>query len=186
MTYFLAVASVLATLIIGGCSSDAQAPDQAQAPERFGAPIPTLPLDGTAQTERPCGLLNESQLQAFGLQPDGRIQQLPLGAPACVWQGPGFSREVSAAVIVDRDYLVDTYRSRSMYQVFEPVSVGGQPAVAQQTTAQALTCTVTTGIAVGQAVDVSSTEFGDAPATPCEIARRVAEAVVANLPPLQK
>lgn len=186
MTDLRIVPAVLAALFILGCSAGTPAPNQVPAPERYGAPLPTRSLDGTTQTDRPCGVLSEEQLQSFGLRVDGRVQQLPLGAPACVWEAPGFGREVSVAVIVNRDYLVDTYRSRSNYQVFEPISIVGMPAVAQQTSADALTCTVTTGIAVGQAVDVTSTEFGAQPARPCEVAQRVTETVVANLPPLQK
>ncbi|WP_133826916.1 DUF3558 domain-containing protein [Actinomycetospora succinea] len=184
----MAATAMLAVLFIAGCTADAPppTPTRAPTPDRFGAPVPTRSLDGTALSDRPCNLLAESELQSFGLQARGRLQQLPLGAPACVWEGPGFSREVSAAVIVDRDYLVDTYRTRSTYQVFDAITVGGLPAVAQQTTVEALTCTVTVGIAVGQAVDVTSTEFGTAPAPPCDTARRVAETVVADLPPLQK
>lgn len=186
MTRFPVTATILAALFISSCSTTGPIPVEAPAPNRFGAPVPTRSLDGTARSEQPCRLLSEGELRSFGLQANGRLQRLPLGAPACVWEAPGFGREVSAAVIVNRDFLVDTYRSRANYQVFEPISVRGLPAVAQQTTAEALTCTVTTGIAVGQAVDISSTELGGAPEPPCETARRVADAVVANLPPLQK
>ncbi|WP_373695163.1 DUF3558 domain-containing protein [Actinomycetospora aeridis] len=178
-----AIALVVAVLVVG-CSSQSPEPSPAPAPDRFGAPVPPRSLDGTAHAARPCSLLDSSELRQFGLEANGRVQQLPYGSPACVWSGPGFSREVSVAVVVDRDYLVDTYRSRPTYQVFEPITIDGLPAVAQQTTPTALTCTVTTGIALGQAVDVSSTEFGSQPSPPCETARRVTEVVVSSLPPV--
>lgn len=69
-----------------------------------------------------------------------------------------------------------------MYEYFEPILIAGLPATAQQTTRGALTCTVTTGVGVGQAVDVSATEYGAQPDQPCDTAIRTTEAVLSNLP----
>lgn len=172
----LAFGAVL--LLVGGCGSP---PAAAPAPDRFGAPSPSRSLDATARSGAPCGALTGEQLRALELEPSGRLDPLPTGVQACVWEGPGFTRDVSAAFYANRDFLVDTYRSRGMYQRFEPTTVMGFPAVVQQSTAGALSCTVTTGIAVGQAVDVSATEFGSAPRPSCETALQVSEAVVATL-----
>jgi hypothetical protein len=172
---------ILLLVLLGGCTQPAQAPS-APAPERYGAPVPTRSLDATTSSTQPCAVLDEGQLRALQLQPPGRLDPLPGGPPACVWEGPGFSQEISVALLPNRDYLVDTYRVRANYRVFEPVTIAGLPAVAQQTSPQALTCTVTTGIAVGQAVDVTATEYGAQPDPPCETARRVSEVVIGNLP----
>jgi hypothetical protein len=172
----LAVGAVL--LLVGACGS---VPARAPAPDRFGAPTPSRSLDATARSAAPCGALTGDQLRALELEPSGRLDPLPTGVQACVWEGPGFTRDVSVAFYATRDFLVDTYRSRGMYQRFQPTTIAGFPAVAQQSTAGALSCTVTTGIAVGQAVDVSATELGSAPRPSCETALRVSEAVVANL-----
>ena len=59
-----------------------------------------------------------------------------------------------------------------MYQLFEPDTIGGLPAVLQQTTPGALTCTVTTGIAVGQAADVTVSEIGVEPRHEVEVRAR--------------
>jgi hypothetical protein len=138
-------------------------------------------LDVTSGAQQPCGVLTEAQLRALELEPPGRLDQLTVGT-ACVWEGPGFSHEIAVTLYPNRDLLVDTYRSRTMYQYFEPTVVAGLPASAQQTTRGALTCTATIGVAVGQGVDVSATEYGSAPDPPCETAIRTAEAVLANLP----
>lgn len=125
--------------------------------------------------------MTEAQLSELELAPSGRIDQLAAGT-ACVWEGPGFTREISATLYPGRDLLVDTYRSRAMYQYFEPILIAGLPATAQQTTRGALTCTVTTGVGVGQAVDVSATEYGSQPDPPCDTAKRATEAILSNLP----
>jgi hypothetical protein len=171
----------LASLLVVGCAGAPPSPAAAPAPDRSGAPIPPRSLDVSANATQPCVVLTEDQLRSLELVPNGRIDPLPIGV-ACVWEGPGFGREVSVTLYADRDLLVDSYRSRSMYQYFEPVAVAGLPATAQQTTRGALTCTVTTGVAVGQAVDVSVTEYGADPDPPCESAIRVSEVVVGNLP----
>lgn len=174
----LAALSLL--LALAGCSGAAPATN-APPSERYGAPIPTRSLDASARADEPCSVLNKGQLHALALEPDGRLDPLPIGV-ACVWEGPGFTQEVSVTLYPQRDFLVDTYRSRGMYQYFQPVTIAGLPATEQQTTRGALTCTVTTGIAVGQAIDVSATEYGADPEPPCETAKRASEAVVANLP----
>jgi hypothetical protein len=170
-----------ALVIVSACSP---LPFEAPPPalERYGAPVPTRSLDARAQATQPCGVLSETQLRSLALEPSGRLDPLPGGPPACVWEGPGFTQEISVALLPDRDYLVDTYRVRNNYRVFEPMVIAGLPAVAQQTTAEALTCTVTTGIALGQAVDVTATEYGAAPDPPCRTAAQVTQSVLGNLP----
>ena len=180
MNRAVVLAALALVLTVGGCSGTPST--MPPAPDRYGAPVPPRSLDATAQANQPCGVLTEDQLRTFGLEPAGRLDPLPGGPPACVWEGPGFTQEVSVAVLPNRDFLVDTYRSRGMYQYFEPITIAGLPATAQQTTRGALTCTVTTGIALGQGLDVSATEYGADPDPPCETARQVSEAVAANLP----
>lgn len=182
-----AVAAFVALLVVGACARPDGAPsptDSAPLPsaDRFGAPVPSRSLDATRSAQEPCSALTEAQLRALALEPTGRLDDLPIGA-ACVWEGPGFSREVAVTLFSSRDLLVDTYRSRAEYQYFEPMEIAGLPATAQQTTRGALTCTVTTSISMGQSVDVSATEYGAEPAPACDTAIRATEAVVSNLPP---
>lgn len=180
----LLLGAAAALAILGGCSA-APTPGLAPAPDRYGAPVPSRSLDATGVADRPCGVLRTEQLEAVGLRARGQLDPLPAGRPACVWEDSAFTQQTSVALYPDRDYFVDTYRARGMYQLFEPVTVGGLPAVLQQTTPGALTCTVTTGIAVGQAADVTVSEIGAEPGTrskSCERATRVAEMVIGNLP----
>lgn len=180
----LLLGAAAALAILGGCSA-APAPGPAPAPDRYGAPVPGRTLDASGVADRPCGVLRAEQLEAVGLETRGQLDPLPAGRPACVWEDSAFTQQTSLALYPDRDYLVDTYRARGMYQLFEPVTVGGLPAVLQQTTPGALTCTVTTGLAVGQAADVTVSEIGVAPGTrsrSCEKATRVSEMVIGNLP----
>ena len=118
-------------------------------------------------------------------KPPGRLDPLPGGPPACVWEDSAFTQQISVAFLPNRDYLVDTYRVRAMYRVFEPVTIAGLPAVAQKTTPETLTCTVTIGIAIGQAVDVNakrSRRRSRCALTACDKAVRTSELVLTNLP----
>lgn len=177
----LLIFASLVVVLLAGCGAPSTAPPT-PAVDRFGAPVPMRFLDATASAAQPCSVLSVDQLRALGVEPNGRLDPLPTGVTACVWEGPGFTREVSAALYPRRDFLVDAYRSRGVYQRFQPVTVGGFPAAVQQSTTGGLSCTVTTAIAVGQAVDVSATELGANPGPPCETALRISEVVVGNLP----
>ncbi|GAA4885099.1 DUF3558 domain-containing protein [Actinomycetospora straminea] len=177
---------VLGSLVLGACSSTRPAPTAPPAADRFGAPVPARSLDASQRASRPCAALTETQLRGLGLEPTGRLDALPTGGPACIWEDAAFTQQVSAVLYPTRDYLVDTYRARGTYQYFVPTTIAGLPAVAQQTTPGARTCTMTTGIAIGQAVDVTVNEVGvpaGARSTSCAKARNVTEAVVSNLPP---
>lgn len=180
----LLLGAAVALVLVGGCSADPM-PPPAPAPDRYGAPVPARSLDASALADQPCGALRAEQLEVLGLESRGQLDLLPAGRPACVWEDAAFTQQTSVAFYPDRDFFVDTYRSRGTYQLFEAVTIAGLPAVAQQTTPGALTCTVTTALAVGQAADVTVSEIGVGPGRSprsCELATRVSEMVITNLP----
>ncbi len=83
-----------------------------------------------------------------------------------------------------RDYFVDAYRARQ-FPIFVPTEIAGLPAVIQQSAPTSVNCGVTTGVAEGQALDVTVALFeGDNLARrSCDEAVAVSAAVISNLPP---
>ena len=66
----------------------------------------------------PCGALTGDQLAGVGLEPSpGASTRLATGVHACVWEDSDFTRDASASPSTPtRDFLVDTYRSRRLFQ----------------------------------------------------------------------
>lgn len=171
-------------LLVSACSTGA--PVSQPAPGRYGAPPVEAPRDITRVADDPCSrLLNNDQKTRLGITGEGRARINAVGAAECRWDGDGTGPGVSLTTYTNEDILVASYRNR-MYAVFQPIQVAGLPAVAQQTSAGTVSCTVTVGTADGQGLDATFDSFGVVGRTPCDGATRVAEAVVANLPPLQK
>ncbi|WP_433031160.1 DUF3558 domain-containing protein [Actinomycetospora sp. CA-053990] len=167
------------------CAGTPAPPSQ---PERFGAPVASSPRDVRPYGQDPCrGPLAPNDWNALGYLPAGRPQTLATGERACEWRGPRNDQFVGITVSPARDILVDTYRTRQ-FALFQPISVIGLPGTQEQGSADAVSCIVTVGTADGQGfiVDYTDGDLGrDLQADdPCGGARRVAERIVASLPPL--
>lgn len=112
------------------------------------------------------------------------MEVLPSGTANCTWSARQRDRLVTVAAYAHRDFLVDAYRNRP-FPIFVPTTVSELPAAIQQSSPSAVTCTVTTGVAEGQGLDVSVGQFsgGDSARRSCEEALAVSAAVISNLPP---
>jgi len=82
---------------------------------------------------------------------------------------------------------VDTYRVRQ-FALFAPITVAGLPGTREQASAGSLSCAITVGTAEGQGFimnfDQGSLASGGQAGDPCGEGQRVAERIVAALPPL--
>lgn len=153
--------------------------------ERFGAPPITRPRSVAALASSTCALLDQ---KARGLGYEGRPEQRTTiaGVVACNWSSASPRRTASTVVWNGEDYFVDVYRARLM-AIFRPIEVGELPAVQQQSVESSTLCTTTVGIADWEALDITTVidelEGGRPITDPCAEGRRVAEAIVATLPP---
>lgn len=185
----LVVSVLLAAGVLGsaGCGASSagspsrQSDSPGSGPTRL-APTVTNPRDVTAFRQRPCDLLTPEQLAALGIDQPGEQDSLPSGNQTCVWRDSGFDQEIAVGSYPDFDLLSANYRIRDSYQLFRPIEVAGLPATLQQDHFSA--CGVTVGLATTQAVEVNYVDTSDPIADPCGKARRIAEIVVGNLPPL--
>ena len=86
-----------------------------------------------------------------------------------------------------RDVLVDTYRVRQ-FALFRPTMAGPLPATIEQSAPDNVSCTVTVGTAENQGFILNYSEYELGPDgqahDPCGRGVRVAERIVASLPPL--
>jgi hypothetical protein len=176
---YLAIIAMM--LVAAACSSPAPAPPPVE--DRYGAPIPPSSRDLHLAAEDPCqSLLTAEQLRSLGLQAtSARIVELP-GARQCSWNDRERRQTLSLAPWADRDLLVDTYRTRQL-PVFRPDVISDLPVVYQQTAPGAAVCTVTTGVARGQALETTWYSLSNpVTAPPCVAAQRAVELVLAGIP----
>ena len=183
------VAIVALMLITSACGSTPTSAPTTPTPSnqgRAGAPKVTNPRALAGRDQDPCrSMLTRDQLVGLGVRPETAAPGvLPFGVPDCDWGTVAEGRLISVAGFGSRDYLVDAYRSRP-FPIFVPIEVSGLPAVIQQSAPTAPVCGVTTGIAEGQAIDVSVGLFSgdDSGRRSCDEAIAVSAAVITNLPP---
>lgn len=153
---------------------------------RAGAPKVPNPRSFVGRDQDPCqSLLTPEQVIALGVRPESSVRtNLPSGTPNCRWGGVREGRIVNVAAYASRDLLVDSYRNRPL-PIFVPTTIAGLPAVVQQGSPTSISCTVTTGVAEGQALDVGVDLFEgtDSARRSCDDAITVSATVIGNLPP---
>jgi hypothetical protein len=176
-------------LVLGACG---QAPTPGPAPpapdDRFGAPPVESPRDVGAFAADPCsGPLSGEDWQALGFTQAGREEMLTTGERSCVREGPSTERYVSVTMALADEPLAGAYRARQ-FALFRPLVIDGLPAVAEQSSADDVSCTVSVATANGQGILLNYSEYGfrpdGRPDDPCGRGIRVAERIVAFLPPL--
>jgi hypothetical protein len=138
-----------------------------------------------------CDMLTDAQLVELGLQP-GTARSKPFDrfVNFCGWRIAGSRYDMTGiGVRVDSEHpaLLGIYRIHQAgppFHRFEPTEIAGYPAVEAQT-GPTSECEVNVGIADDQLLGVGDTTYVDGVPVPCDHARRIAEAVLANLPPMR-
>lgn len=173
-----------AVLLSAGCARQ-QEEAPAPADPRHGAPAVAAPRDISSFARTPCeGPLSADDVAALGLRSQGRQQALVTGEQACEWSEEEGIGAVGLTIVGSRDVLVDTYRVRQ-FEIFEPIVVGGLPAVQERSSSDAVICNVTVGTADGQGFIIDLTEGVGSDGRrqdPCQAGRQVAERIVQKLP----
>jgi Protein of unknown function (DUF3558) len=185
-------AAVAATVLAAGCSSAQD--DPATPPVGAGvgptehrqqSPSVESPRDVRTYGASPCDVFTAEQLKRFGFDlPRDRTNTLPSGYKTCAWIDSGHNGELSVTTYPDWDILERTYEKRAALPVFEPLQIGGLPAVAHKSGVEIPRCWVTVGLAQQQGLDVIFTDLREPYEDPCGAARAAAEVAVGNLPPL--
>ncbi|GAA4727971.1 DUF3558 family protein [Actinomycetospora chibensis] len=174
-------------LVLGACAQESPSPP-ASTVDRFGAPPVESPRDVRPLRQDPCaGPLDARGWRELGFEAAGAVQTLMTGDRLCDREGLNGARALSFILVPGRDVLVDTYRVRQ-FALFRPMTVGPLPATVEQSAPDSISCTVTVGTAENQGFILNHSEYelgSDGQANdPCGRALRVAERIVASLPPL--
>lgn len=149
------------------------------------APPVTKTLDIAPYRTRPCDLLTRDQQVALGLPPESAKTQID-----CEWKVATPSRTVLVTPFVDEDFFNQAYRQSNDYgyvgsrdrkwEIFEPVAVGGQPAIVASTSSDRFNCGVILATGPVSSIWVVVID-GDRRADSCPGAVAIAERVVGNL-----
>ena len=136
------------------------------------APPVTRTLDIGKYRERPCELLTPPQQAAITLP------RIAAGPSVCRWEQPEPRSSVTIQLLVNLNYLNQVYlESNKEWEVFEPITVAGQPAVVLNPATDQTYSNVLVGTGPTDSISVSVT----APADPTTRARTIAEQIVGNL-----
>ncbi|WP_433784355.1 DUF3558 domain-containing protein [Actinomycetospora sp. CA-101289] len=179
--------AVLVLLFLAGCTKTGAPQPVPPNQDRFGAPEVGTPRAIESFASNPCAALTREVWVQLGFAPEGRVESLSTGERSCVHEGVNRERYISMVVATTNDPLVGAYRARQ-FPIFRPVTVGGLPGVQEQSSASDLSCTLTVGTADDQGLLFNSSEYQSGSSgdrrDPCELGQRVAERIVAALPPL--
>lgn len=178
----VALGAVMAGWLIAsaGCSDGIPAQGAHQ-------PIPRVekPRNIDAIAERPCELLKPKQAAEFGLDLPPRQLAGKLGNVGCEWRSSGLDVWVYISTFTDKLTLEEVYDRREVLPYFEITEIGGYPAIVSRTDATLPVCDIDIKPAERQSVTVTYdwTALHKTPQQGCVVGKRVAEAVLKNLPP---
>lgn len=184
-------------IMLAACAGGSNAPVPAATPRPSAtqAPGPTPPLVGsprdlTAMTRRPCDLL--TMQQAIGFQLDLPADQLTglHGTLRCKWTTTtGTAQEIvrmlDVSLSVNNPAFDTAYTRDRGLPLFEVITIDGYPTIVTMTSAKLPICTVKMKVAEQQSVSVDYEDktLNKSPQQSCEIGKRVAAAVLTNVPP---
>jgi uncharacterized protein DUF3558 len=175
--------------MLAGCSVSGRQPDEAGTTQASSAsasidPIPQVRNPKDLAGTPPCTLLNPAQLAANQMDQPARPKKV-VDAPGCEWANSPHTREISVFVDVGNDVLHNVYAQRETYGVFEVTQVAGHPAIRTKNNTESTSCFFRVAAAERQTLTLRFTSLRQGLEEPCGPARALAEAVLANLPPLK-
>jgi Protein of unknown function (DUF3558) len=189
------VAAAGSVITLAACAGASPAPAPAAPPPSTTQTLAPLtpvgpPRDLTAMARQPCDLLTPQQASGFQLGlPADQLTGLH-GTLRCKWTTTtGTTREIvrmlDVSPSVDSSTFDTAYNRERGLPVFEVTSISGYPALAMMANTKLPICTVEIKLAERQSVSVDYEDktLNKNPQQSCEIGKRVAAAVLTNVPP---
>jgi hypothetical protein len=184
----LPVVLVLVALLVGCSAGGGQSPVSRATPALSSTghadPIPPVGDSKNLAATAPCALLTPTQLAQNRIDLPGQPKDV-LGAPGCKWNNKAHTQEIAMWVNIGTDVMHNVYVQRAAFPVFEITDVAGHPAIRTKDLRDGASCNFVVAAAERQALDVRFTSLRQGLEEPCGPAREIAEAVLANLPPLK-
>lgn len=155
-----------------------------RAPPRFA---PAVPEPKDARGVAACDLLTDAQLVELGLRPEtATASSVGNTTRSCSWSSAVDDTNPAGLELNDDTTipaLDGLYLTREVYFRFEPREVAGHPAIRADYNDLG-DCTILTAIADYQGVSTEGNPAGRPQPDPCALSTRMAEFIIANLPPL--
>lgn len=134
-----------------------------------------------------CDLLTDAQLVELGLRPEtATASSIGSTTRSCSWSSAVDDTNPAGLELNDETtipVLDDLYLTREVFANFEPREVAGHPALRADYNDDG-GCTIITAIADYQGVGTQGNPAGRPQPDPCALSTRMAEFIIANLPPL--
>jgi hypothetical protein len=148
------------------------------------------PRDITTMTRRPCDVLTPQQATGFRLDLPGDQLTGLHGTLRCQWttttgSARGIVRMVDVSLSADNSAFEAAYSRDRGLAFFELTDIAGDPAIVTRTNPNLPICTVKIKVAEQQgiSVDYEDKALNKNPQQSCEVGKRVAAAVLTNVPP---
>ncbi|MCO1577803.1 DUF3558 domain-containing protein [Crossiella sp. SN42] len=148
--------------------------------------VPSPDLDTNRFAANPCGMLTTEQAKQVAGGLPGEVRESALG-PSCNWKAADTAAKNNLAITVNNQIggIAQFYARKSTFKVWEPVQVGGYPAViALDSDARNMgLCALEIGtaqktmVSVDTRLSVSAADY----ANPCQRTLAIGEMVVATL-----
>jgi hypothetical protein len=150
-----------------------------------GAPQVPTPLDTGGILADPCSALSAAQQDDIGMVKPGTATQGPTG-PDCAWKSTASESNVVSIspFTANKNGLSDVYAQKAGSAYFEPLTVGGYPAVSTNVSDLRASgnCPLWVGVTDELSVMVlAQISTGSNKAAPCVVAQKVAEAMIQHL-----
>ncbi len=194
--YLASVVAAGSVIGLAGCGGgNGTAPEVASpSPAPASSPMPPVknPRDVAAMARRPCELLTSQQATGFGFDLPPEVSDGLFGTLDCQWSKSSRSQElvrkVDLTMFTNNPTLEVAYsRDHRGLPFFELTEVAGYPAIVTRTNADIAVCDIDIKAAERQSVTViyqsEEQALKNNPQQSCEVGKRIAAAVLMNLPP---
>lgn len=186
------LAVVAAISVACGTNSDGKPVLGAQwSGNSVASPIPLVqnPRDVAPMARRACDLLTPQQASVFGLDLPPKQTDGLFGTTDCKWTTVDHEgttvRRVYVSMFTNNPTVEVAYAQRAGFAFFKLDLVNGYPSAITRSNADVPNCTFDVKTAERQSVTVTydSEDLRSDPQRSCDVAKRVASAVLTNLPP---
>lgn len=187
----LAVGAGVVSVAACDAGSDGHPPRGEGVAQDSTSPIPPVrnPRDVGVFAQRTCELLTPRQTSDLGFPHQPEQRDAILDTTTCTWTASdsiGLTvRSLTVGLFTNNPTLEAAYRKRDSWPFFELTAVDGYPATVTRSNIDLPTCSIDVRTAERQnfTLAYNAEDLKSAPQRSCDVAKQVASAVLANLPP---
>lgn len=178
----ITVVALLLLMLSAGCAAGSATRDAPTAqPQVFPSLAPVVPEPRPLGAVPACEMLTAAQVEALGADPASERNTVEGDPFGCQWDQAAGTGVLGASVRLPPIGLESLYLVRDAFEVFESGELAGFPIVrAGNQVEDDRDCWLYIGVSDEQMIEARAS--GVEPGQGCATARRMAEAMIANLP----